>query len=87
MSKFFSMAKFPIIVLSGILGQKIADKLWSQVFGSDAPDTEQEDIRWAQLIPAAVVEGTLYKIARMMVDRGLRTAVARSTGRWPGGGR
>jgi hypothetical protein len=87
MSKFLSMAKFPIIVLSGIIGQKIADKLWSQILGSEAPDTEQEHIRWAQLIPAAVVEGTLYKIARMMVDRSLRTAVARSTGKWPGGGR
>lgn len=84
MSKFFSIAEFPVILLAGILGQKIADKLWSQVLDSEPPDTAQEEVRWPQLIPAAIVEGTLYKIARMLVDRGLRVAVARSTGTWPG---
>ncbi len=84
MSKFFSIAEFPIILFSGILGQKMADGLWSRFLDSDPPDTAQEDVRWAQLIPAAIVEGTFYKLARMLVDRGLRMAVARSTGTWPG---
>ncbi len=84
MSKFVSAAGFPIILLAGIIGQKVAAKLWSQVLGSEPPDTAQEGVRWPQLIPAAIVEGTLYKVARMAIDRGLRTAIARSTGTWPG---
>jgi hypothetical protein len=83
-SKFISAAGFPVILLAGIMGQKIAAKLWRQVLGSEPPDTAQEDVRWPQLIPAAIVEGTLYKIARMLIDRGLRVAVAKSTGSWPG---
>jgi hypothetical protein len=87
LSKLFSMAKFPIILLSGNMGQRIADRLWSQVLGSGAPDTAQEDICWTPADSGGGRRGeTLYKIARMVVDRGLRTAVARSTGRWPGGG-
>ncbi len=84
MSGLLSKAQFPIILVAGILGQKIAAKLWSRTLGGDPPDTAQEDVRWAQLVPAAIVEGTLYKLARMLVDRGLRVAVARSTGSWPG---
>lgn len=84
MSKFVSAAGFPVILIAGILGQKVAARLWKQVFGEDPPDTAQEHVRWPQLIPAAIVEGLLYKVARMLVDRGLRVAIARSTGSWPG---
>ncbi len=84
MNKFISMAEFPIILTAGILGQKVAAKLWTQVFGDAPPDTAQEEVRWSALIPAAVVEGMLYKLFRMAVERGLRIGIARSTGTWIG---
>ncbi len=77
-------AELPILVVAGIVGQKIAAKLWSLLFKSDVPDTAQENVRVAQLIPAAVLEGTLYKFARMAIDRGLRVAAAKSEGTWIG---
>ena len=83
MSKLIAAAEFPIILLAGILGQKMAAKLWNAVLGSGPPDTSQEDARWRHLIPAAIVEGTLYKLARMGMERTLRTGLARSTGTWP----
>ncbi len=83
MSKLIAAAEFPIILLAGILGQKIATKLWKAVLGSDPPDTSQEDARWALLIPAAIVEGTFYKLARMAMERSLRAGLARETGTWP----
>lgn len=84
MSKLIAAAEFPIILLAGILGQKMAAKLWSVLFRSDPPDTSQEDARWSLLIPAAIVEGTLYKLTRMLVERRLRIGLARATGSWPG---
>ena len=36
------------------------------------------------LIPAAIVEGTLYKLFRMGIDRALRHAAQRSEGVWVG---
>lgn len=77
-------AELPILVVAGILGQKIAAKLWRQIAGTDVPDTAQKNVRVAQLIPAAILEGTLYKLARMGIDRGLRVAAARSEGTWIG---
>jgi len=77
-------AELPILVVAGILGQKLAAKLWSRALGSEPPDTAQQNVRWAQLVPAAILEGTLYKLARMGIDRGLRVAAARSEGTWIG---
>ncbi len=84
MMKLLLKAELPILVVAGIIGQKIAAKLWSQLFNSEVPDTAQENIRVAQLIPAAVLEGTLYKFARMAIDRSLRVAAAKSEGTWIG---
>jgi hypothetical protein len=62
----------------------VAAKLWERAFGAPVPDTAQPHVRLTQLIPVAVVEGTLYKLARMAMDRGLRIAAARSEGTWIG---
>ena len=77
-------AELPILVVAGIIAQKIAAKIWSQVFDDEVPDTAQQNVRWQWLIPAAVLEGTLYKLARMGIDRGLRVAAAKSEGTWLG---
>ena len=84
MGKALSIVLLPGIILSGILGQKVAALVWKQVTGSPPPDTADEHIRWPQLVPAAVIEGTVYQVSRMLLDRGVRMAVARSTGSWPG---
>lgn len=79
-----SALTFPIILVAGILGQKLAAKLWSQAFGEDPPDTAQQDVQWPALLGAAVIEGTMYKLLRMVADRGLRKAVFNMSGNWPG---
>ena len=84
MAKLLLKAELPILVVAGILGQKVAAKLWSQVFGSEIPDTAQQHIRFASLVPAAILEGALYKFSRMGIDRGLRVAASRSEGSWVG---
>jgi hypothetical protein len=76
--------ELPILVVAGILGQKIATKLWTLALKSPPPDTAQEHVRLAQLIPAAILEGTLYKLTRMAIDRGLRIRAAKSEGTWIG---
>jgi hypothetical protein len=78
-------AELPILVVAGILAQKIAAKLWTLVFKDDVvPDTAQENVQVAKLIPAAIIEGTLYKLARMAVDRFLRVRAAKAEGVWIG---
>lgn len=82
--RFVLKMELPILVIAGIVGQKVAAKLWSAAFDQPVPDTGQKNVGVAPLIGAAILEGTLYKVARMAMDRGLRTAVAKSEGRWIG---
>jgi Protein of unknown function (DUF4235) len=84
MLKMLLKAELPVLVVAGILGQKVAAKLWEAVSTGPVPDTAQKDVRWELLLPVAVVEGTFYKLARMALDRGLREAVSRREGRWIG---
>jgi hypothetical protein len=41
-------------------------------------------VRLLPLLGAAVLEGTLYKLLRMLADRGLRQGVLKVSGNWPG---
>ena len=84
MTKLLNVMSFPLIVVSGIVGKKIATALWQRVTGEMPPDTAQEHVGWLQLLPAAVVEGTLWQLSRMVLDRSLRRSVAVATGVWPG---
>jgi hypothetical protein len=84
MQQLPSAVTFPIILGAGILGQKLAAKLWSQVFDEDPPDTAQQNVRLVPLLGAAVIEGTLYKLLRMAADRALRQGVVKYSGNWPG---
>ncbi len=84
MQKLPTVVAFPTILVAGILGQKLAAKLWNQVFDENPPDTAQEDVRLLPLLGAAVIEGTLYKLLRMLADRALRQGVLKLSGNWPG---
>ena len=84
MQKLPSAVAFPIILVAGILGQKLAAKLWSLAFAEAPPDTAQEDVRLYPLLGAAVLEGTMYKLLRMLADRALRQALLIVSGTWPG---
>ncbi len=78
-----SAVAFPTILIAGILGQKLAAKIWSKVFDEVPPDTAQEDVRLLPLLGAAVLEGTMYKLLRMLADRALRQGVLKLSGTWP----
>ena len=79
-----SVITFPTILIAGIVGQKLAAKLWQQIFDEEPPDTAQQDAPMVRLFFAAVIEGTMYKLLRMAADRGMRKAVLGVSGTWPG---
>lgn len=84
MNKALSLLSFPLIVVSGVIGKKIATLLWTRVVGEAPPDTAQEHVDWPHLIPAAIVEGTVWQLSRMVLDRSLRRGIAAATGTWYG---
>ncbi len=72
-------AELPILVVAGILAQKLAAKLWREISTPGTRHCTGGRPR-GRADPAAVLEGAFYKLARMAIDRGLRVAAARSEG-------
>ena len=71
-------------LLAGVVAQKGFEKLWSVVDDEEAPAPDHREVPYPKLIAALVVEGAVFRLTKGLVDHGVRTAFARTTGRWPG---
>jgi hypothetical protein len=78
----------PIGIVSGLLAGLIArkgfERLWAAFDDEDPPEPEQREIAFPKLIAALLLEGAIFRLAKGMVDHGVRGAFARLTGKWPG---
>ncbi|HET9163391.1 MAG TPA: DUF4235 domain-containing protein [Solirubrobacterales bacterium] len=78
----------PIGILAGLLAGTIAKKgfegLWAIFDEEEPPEPDQQDASHAKLIAALVVEGAIFRLAKGVVDHGVRSGFARMTGTWPG---
>ena len=71
-------------LLAGAMARKGFDKLWSAVADEEAPNPDQRDVSYRQLVPALIVEGAMFRLVKGVVDHGTRRGFYRLTGRWPG---
>jgi len=71
-------------LLAGLLARKGFERLWALIDEEDPPDPGDRGARYAKLVPALLVEGAIFSLAKGIVDRGARVVFARATGTWPG---
>ena len=71
-------------LLAGLVAQKAFEKLWSVFDDEEAPAPDHREVPFPKLIAALVVEGAVFRVTKGLVDRGVRSAFARTTGTWPG---
>ena len=71
-------------LLAGLLAQKAFEKLWAVFDDEEAPAPDHREVPFPKLIAALVVEGAVFRLTKGMVDHGVRSAFARTTGTWPG---
>ncbi len=69
---------------AGFAAQKGFDRLWAIFDDEEAPEPDQRDVPYSKLIPALLLEGAIFRVAKGMVDHGTRKGFARLTGTWPG---
>jgi hypothetical protein len=78
----------PISLIAGLLAGSLAKKLFDAVWGvfddEEAPEPKHRDVDRVKLVVALLVQGATFRLVRGLVDHGLRHAVARATGTWPG---
>ena len=72
-------------VLSGIVvARPVFNQVWGAFADEEPPDATTRDIHWAKLLLAAAVQGMVFRVVRVLVDRGLAKVWAGLTGTWPG---
>ncbi|MER6348893.1 DUF4235 domain-containing protein [Streptomyces sp. NPDC001595] len=69
----------------GVLAGAVFKQLWKKLgHDEDAPDATDEQRRWREVLPAAILQGAVFAGVKAVVDRGGAIATRRATGAWPG---
>ena len=84
MKVIFTPISIIMSLVAGVVGKKIFERVWALFDDEEPPESEHRDASWAKVIAAAAVSGAIFRMTKMAVDRGLRTAFASTTGTWPG---
>lgn len=72
-------------VIGGIVGGAIFKQVWKQITGrDDAPSARESEYTWAEVLPAAAVQGAIFAVVKAAVDRGGARGFQKLTGVWPG---
>jgi hypothetical protein len=71
-------------LLSGLVAKRIFDFVWTKIDDEDPPKATTEQADWTKIITAAAVQGVIFKVTRVVVDRNAAQGYMYLTGTWPG---
>ena len=71
-------------ILSGLVGKRIFDFVWTKIDDEDPPKGTTRNAPWGKIFAAAALQGMIFKGTRVVVDRHGANAWAYLTGTWPG---
>ena len=74
-----------VSVLGGLLAGFVFNQIWKLVAnGDDAPEPTDRERSWAEVLPAAALQGAVFGVVKAAVDRAGARGIERATGTWPG---
>ncbi|MQY09054.1 DUF4235 domain-containing protein [Actinomadura macrotermitis] len=72
-------------VLGGLAAGVVFKQIWKRAAGQDdAPDADDQNYTWKQVLIAAAVQGAIFGLVKAAVQRAGAQGVRKTTGRWPG---
>ncbi|WP_411103057.1 DUF4235 domain-containing protein [Streptomyces sp. cmx-4-9] len=72
-------------MVSGMIAGAAFKQTWKVIEGEgDAPDATDEDRSWQQILLAAALQGAIFAVVKVAVERSGAVATRRLTGTWPG---
>ena len=71
-------------ILAALLGKRLFNFAWTKIDDEDPPKATTQDTTWPRVLSAAVVQGVIFKVVRVVVDRHAAIAWHHLTGHWPG---
>ncbi len=80
----FAPISIALGLVSAMLGKRVFNFVWALVAEEEPPSAEDRVVPWPRLVVAGAIQGMIFRLMRIFVDRGLRRMVMSLTGRWPG---
>jgi hypothetical protein len=71
-------------ILAGLLGKRLFNFVWEKVDEEDPPKATTRDTSLAKLLGATALQGVIFRVTRVLVDRAGAKGWAHLTGSWPG---
>ena len=72
-------------VLGGIMAGAVFKQVWKLIADEeDAPKATEGERSWAEVLPAAALQGAIFALVKAAVDRGGAIGFRKLTGFWPG---
>jgi hypothetical protein len=71
-------------ILSGLIGKKLFDFVWTKIDDEDPPKGTTQRAPWGKILAAAALQGMIFKSTRVVVDRYGAVGWYYLTGSWPG---
>ena len=71
-------------ILAGLAGKRIFNLVWTKIDDEDPPKPTTQETSWGKLLSAAAVQGVIFRMTRVVVDRYGAIGFNYLTGVWPG---
>ena len=71
-------------LVAALIGKRIFNFVWTKIDDEDPPKGTTQEAPWAKLISAAALQGVIFKLTRLVVDRYGAVGWSYLTGQWPG---
>jgi hypothetical protein len=71
-------------IVAALLGKRVFNFAWTKIDDRDPPKATTEQTTWGRLLAASAVQGVIFKVVRVVVDRYGAIGWRYVTGVWPG---
>jgi len=71
-------------ILAGLAGKRIFNFAWEKIDDEDPPKGTTQQSTWVKIVGAAAMQGVIFKVTRVVVDRYGAIGWNYLTGSWPG---
>jgi hypothetical protein len=71
-------------ILAGLVGKRLFDVVWSKLDDEEPPEATTELAPMRKVVAAAALQGVIFRVTRVLVDRYGAKGYAHLTGVWPG---
>jgi hypothetical protein len=71
-------------ILAALIGKRIFNFVWTKIDDEDPPKGTTLEAAWPKILTAAALQGVIFKLTRVVVDRYGAVGWNYLTGAWPG---